>query len=133
MASTQEETKCFQGHSVSLVACRLRLVACTVDCWSLFLVTEVDVRFEKPLVDYSSDWSLAQYLYGCYWSLGFRQLNGRTSLSWLQRPDKRPGRLLCLLMCFSWSLAIVMLKDLQRSCRQSLFVHYVLCLVVKDS
>ena len=120
MALTQEETKCFQGHSASLVACRLHLVTCTVDCQSLFLVAGADVRFGKPLVDYSSDWSLAQYLYGCYWSLGFCRLNGRTSLSWLRRPDKRPGCLLCLLMCFSWSLAIIMPKDLQRSCRQPL-------------
>ena len=42
---------CFQDHSASLVTCRLHLVACTVDCWSLFLVAEVDVRFGKPLVD----------------------------------------------------------------------------------
>ena len=124
MASTQEETKCFHGHSASLVACRLHLVACTVDCWLLFLVARADIRFGKPLVDYSSDWLLAQYLYGCYWllcwSLGFRRLNGCTSLSWLRRPDKRPGRLLCLLMCFTWLLAIVMPKDLQCSCRQPL-------------
>ena len=117
MASTQEETKCFHGHSASLVAC-------TVDCRSLFLVARADVRFGKPLVDYSSDWLLAQYLYGCYWSLcwslGFRRLNGHTSLSWLWRLGKRPGCLLCLLMCFTWSLAIVMPKDLQHSCRQLL-------------
>ena len=70
---------------MGLVACGLHLVACTVDCRSLVLVTDADIRFGKQLVDYSSDWSLAQYLYGCYWSLGFHRLIGRiSSLSWLQ-------------------------------------------------
>ena len=48
----------------------------------------------------TSDWSLAIYSCECYWSLawsiGFHRLWSLHHISWLRRPERRPGRLLCV-------------------------------------